>query len=160
MNSHIEKENILTFGRRSIDVSNVSYGRIVKASTMWNNTIQEENITAEQVNKMSEKVGLYLIRQDFNVLLFRFTFIKSVKEYVKRLFLTVKHINKSNKEEYECFQDWVYFMLTGKKKDHLEAQKDIMGDMAIMYQKLKSQGVSLDQCLELLQTLAPEQVKA
>ena len=159
MNSHIEKEKILTFGKKSIDVSNVSYGRIVKASTIWNKTISKEEVTAEEINRMSEEVGIYLIRQDFNVLRFRFTLSKAIKEYVKRLFLTAKHINKSNKEEYEEFQDWVYFILTGKKKDLLEAQEDMIGDMATLYRRLKKQGISLDQCLELLQTLAPEPEK-
>lgn len=157
MNSHIEKENILTFGKKSIDVSNVSYGRIVKASTVWNKAVQDENITPEKINKMCDTVGLYLIRQDFSVLRLRFTFLTAIKEYIKRLFLNRYHINKSIKTEYDEFQDWVYFQLTGKKKENLKTEADLMEQTISFYQAMEKKGIKPDKCLELLQTLVLEQ---
>lgn len=159
MDSHIEKEKLLTFGKKQIDVSNVSYGRVDKASRIWNKVVQKEDVTVDEINKMSESVGLYLIRQDFDVLLMRFTFFTAIKEYIKRSLLTSKVIRKSNKQEYEEFQDWVYFTLTGKKKEMLQTQADIMDQTVEFYQQMEKQGIKPSECLKLLQTLVVEQAK-
>jgi len=159
MNDHNEKENILTFGKIKVDVSNVPYGRIVIASKIWNKTIQKENTTSEQINEMTEKVGCYLIRQPLEILSRRYSLIDSVKEYIKRLLITPGYINKSNKEEYEEFQGWVYFALTGKKKENLETDSEIMKFSRKIYKEMEAQNISQEQCLELLQTLVVEQAK-
>ena len=89
MNKFIEEENILTFRKKSFDVSNVSVERLEKAEIIWNREILRDGFTIKSVNKMSENVGLYLIRQDFSVLLFRMTFMKAVKSYISRYLLTI-----------------------------------------------------------------------
>jgi signal peptidase I len=159
MNDHNEEEYLLTFGNVKVDVSNVPYGRIVVASKIWNRVIQKENVSSEQINKMTENVGCYLIRQPLNILNRRFNKIDSIKEYVKRLFITPKYIYKSNKKEYEEFQEWVYFVLTGKKKENLETDSEIMKFSRKIYQEMETQNINQDQCLGLLQTLLAEQAK-
>jgi len=159
MNSFIEKENILTFGNKSIDVSNVSYHRIEKSIETWNKAISKEGFTEKEINDMCEKVGLYLIRQDFSVLRLRLSFIESVKNYVKRNLLTVNHIKKSNKAEYDTFQDWVYFSLTGNKKKDLETDASMMETTRKIYREMEAQGITQEQCSTLLLTLLQDQVK-
>jgi len=158
MNSLIEEENILTFGNKSIDVSNVSYYRSERSIDTWNKVISKEGFTELEVNEMCEKVGLYMIRQDFSVLRLRMTFIESVKNYVKRYLLTIKHIKKSNKEEYNIFQDWVYFSLTGNKKKDLETDVSMMETTRKIYREMEAQGINQDQCATLLLTLLKDQM--
>ena len=160
MDNHNEEAKYLNFGKLSIDVSNVAYGRIVKASKIWNETINKEDLQADEINEMTERVGLYLIRQEFIVLYRRYTLVKSIKEYIKRALLTVKIINRSTKAEYEEFQDWVYFTLTGKKKVSLETKNGILEIIENQINEITEQtNLNQEQCLELLQTLLREQLK-
>lgn len=159
MNSFIEKENILTFGKKSIDVSNVAYGRIEKSIDIWNKAISKEGFTEKEINNMCERVGLYMIRQDFSVLRLRMSYLNAVKNYIKRYALTIRHLKKSNKAEYEVFQDWVYFTLTGDKKKDLETDVSMIATTRKIYQQMESQGISQEQCSALLLTLLQDQVK-
>lgn len=159
MNKFIEDENILTFRKKSFDVSNVSYDRIQKASATWNKEVSREDMTTESINKMSEEVGLFLIRQDFSVLLFRMTFFRALKSYISRCLLTLRNIKKSNKAEYEAFQDWVLFQITGKKKDLLEVETSMMESSTKIIKSLMDQGYSLELCQESLLTLLQDVLK-
>ena len=159
MNSFIEEEKILTFGKKSIDVSNVSYGRIEYASKVWNETLAKEGFTEKDINNMCERVGLYMIRQDFDVLRLRLPFLKAVKSFIKRYKLSIKHIKKSNKKEYEEFQGWVYFTLTGDKKKDLETDLKILKTARKVYTGMEKKGLNPEQCSELLQTLLVDQAK-
>ncbi|MCP4988496.1 MAG: hypothetical protein GY928_21330 [Colwellia sp.] len=159
MDSFIEEEKILTFGNKSFDISNVAYGRIEYAIKEWNKALNIEGFTESDINNMCERVGLYMIRQDFDVLRLRLSFFDSVKSFIKRYMLTIKHIKKSNKQEYEEFQDWVYFTLTGNKKKDLETDTAIMETARKIYRDMEKQGINQEQCSELLQTLLAEQVK-
>ena len=159
MDNFIEPEKILTFRRKSFDVSNVSVDRYEKAMAIWNKEVKRKDLTADSVNKMSEKVGLYLIRQDFSVLYFRMTFFKALKSYILRYLLTLRNIKKSNKAEYEAFQEWVLFVVTGKKKDLMEVQTTMMESSTKIVKNLMEQGYDLVQCQELLLTLLQDLAK-
>jgi len=157
MNKFIEDENILTFRKKSFDVSNVSVDRREKAEIIWNKEVSREDMTTQSVNKMSERVGLFLIRQDFSVLLFRMTFFKALKSYISRYLLTIRNIKKSNKAEYEAFQSWVLFTMTGKKKELLEVETSMMESASKIVLNLMDQGYSLELCQESLLTLLQDQ---
>ena len=51
MNSHNEKKEYLYFGKTKIDISNVSYGRIVIASEMWEDARNKEIKLTENRNE-------------------------------------------------------------------------------------------------------------
>ncbi len=153
MNSHNEEKKFLTFGKKKIDVSNIAYGRIVRAAEVWNETVKKEGVSVKRIQSMIETVGLYLIRQEFRVLHLRYSFFRSIIEYIKRLLLTKRHIRRSNKAEYEEFENWIYFNITGKKKESLERQKGILDLIEEMVVGLeKKTNLDLERCLELLQT--------
>ncbi len=97
MKSLIEEENILTFGKKKIDVSNVAYGRIEYAIREWN-TLREKDFDVLEFNTLCENLGVYMIKQDFDVIRLRLPFWKAVKSFFKRMTLTLKHIRKSNQE--------------------------------------------------------------
>ena len=157
MNKFIEDENILTFRKKSFDVSNVSVDRIEKATIKWDKEVLRDGFTTQSVNNMSEEVGLYLIRQDFSVLLFRMTFTQALKSYISRYLLTIRNIKKSNKAEYEAFQSWVLFTMTGKKKELLEVETSMMESASKIVLNLMDQGYSLELCQESLLTLLQDQ---
>lgn len=159
MNSFIEKEKILTFRKKSFDVSNVSVERIEKMTPVWDKEVSRKDFTNTSINKMSEKVGLYLIRQDLSTLMFRMTFWEAIKTYILRYLLTVKNIRKSNKAEYEEFQSWVLFTMTGKKKDLLEVETNMMESSSQIVKNLMDQGYSLELCQESLLILLKDLTK-
>jgi len=159
MNKFIEPESILTFRKKSFDVSNISVDRIEKAEIIWNKEVLRDGFTTESINKMSENVGLYLIRQDFSVLLFRMTFMKALKSYISRYLLTLRNIKKSNKAEYEEFQAWVLFVMTGKKKDLLEVETSMMESSTKIMKSLMDQGYDLELCQDALLTFLKGQEK-
>ncbi len=180
MNSHNEKKEYLTFSKMKIDISNVPYGRIVIAMDLWNDKLREHEQQLEEfLNKnddmdnpenkklfgdlqavqrvefksVSDNIGLYLIRQPLQVLNRRYFFIKSRVEFIKRYFITEKKLNYLNKEQYEEFDEWVYFTMTGKKKEDLLRQKSMLDLLVQMSKELEEKiNLTQEECAELLQT--------
>ena len=155
MNSHNEKEEILILGKKKIDVSNIPYGRIEIASNVWNKTISKEGVTSKETRVMINSVGRYLIRQPFIVLLRRFSFWQSIQEYLKRLFITNKTLKLATKSQFEEFDSWVSYTMTGKKKEDLQRQEGILELLNTMVKELEAKtNLSQEKCLELLRTSA------
>lgn len=131
-----EDEKIIEIGRYKIDVSNISLDKKIKATKMWNKTngikchadgsplrkdgevvMFKRNITENQFTKEVIKIGLYLLRQEFIVLKRRFTLKETIKEMVKRSFISYRYIKSLTSKDVEGFASWVYEELTGKKKE-------------------------------------------
>lgn len=177
MNSHIEKPFYLTFGKTVIDVSNVPFGREKIAARIWNEvrekplnirkknkdeTIKEyQDYTTklkikkvQEFNQMVDRVGLYLIKQPLNTLMFRYDFKTALKSFITRQILTIKKIEKGNSEQYEAFQDWIYETLTGEKKKRLEIKATVIDQIVNFYGEMESKyNISPEECKELLPTL-------
>lgn len=158
-----EGKEFLTFGKIEVDVSNVSNDRLIKARVMWDELFQlgkerETPLTAEDYNNVVNKIGAFLIGQDFSVLRRRFTFWQSVKEYFKRTFiLTPKYINKSLKKDYDAFHNWISVQVTGKTLEQIKKNNEMEMFAMKIRTKMEEMGVTLDQCEELLLTLLQEQ---
>lgn len=182
MIGHNEPFEYLWLGKKKIDVSNVSQGRIDISSEIWNKTVLADYILTDKEMKpfknikdptekalavineqtriknritkdMIERQGLYLIRQDFIVLKRRYSFVKACLEYIKRYLLRVKIFKTLNKKQYEAFEDWISIILTGKKKEDMERRKGILDLLDEMVQELeKKTNLNQEKCLELLQT--------
>jgi hypothetical protein len=164
MNTHIEKENILVIGRKEIDVSNVSVGKSLKGLGLYNEQVvklQNEEITALDFDKEVDKIGLMLIKQDYEALRLRYNPIKSIVEMFKKRAIKEKHIYSMSREDYKnVWQDWVYFAITGDKKKDLETTANIMETTKLIYQKMQTEmSLNPEQCSELLMTLLKDQMK-
>ena len=124
MDKIIEEQELLTIGKKTFDVSNVSYYRKQISRRIWDNMVKElkenDNYDVELFNDVCDKQGLFLIRQDFSVLRNRMSFFKAGIDYINRYLLTLKYIKKSTEKEYNEFQEWAYFNITGTKKKELE----------------------------------------
>jgi hypothetical protein len=181
MNGHNEPF-YLWLGKKKLDVSNVSQGRIDIASEIYDDAINEdvpltdkenkkvrlikddyERATAaiyiktknknKQIKAMIEKVGLYLMRQDFIVLNRRYPFVKSCIEYIKRYLLSVRLFKTLTTDQYKEFEDWISIILTGKKKEDHERRKGILDLLEEMVKSLERKTrLNHEKCLELLQT--------
>ena len=159
---HIQEAKYLSFGKIKVDVSNVSHDRLMKARKMWNKSFQvgketKKKLNADYYNRKANEIGSYLIRQDFSVLLRRFTFTEAVREYVKRLLLTARFINKSLKSEYDAFHNWISLQITGKSLDDLKKKNEMEELTMKMHEKITEMGIKPEQCLELLTTFLQEQ---
>ena len=180
MNSHNEDKQILNLGRIKIDVSNVPYGKECVAMDQWNEKrreqiketedllIETEEMSTPEQNKrlgdlqaihvaefrlLSDSLGIELIRQPLFVLRRRYFILKAIWEYVRRYFITIKTISSMNKKDYDDYDEWVYFRLTGKKKEDLVRQKGLLDLLVEMELELeKKTNLNLEACLELLQT--------
>ncbi len=155
MDSLIEKEYILTFGKKKIDVSNVSAGKKEYARTEWNK-FRETEFDELAFNQLCERLGMSMIVQDFDVLRLRLPFWKSVKSFFERITLTLKHVRKSNQEEYNKFIDWVYFALTGDKKKDLITDRKILEMSREFYKIGERKGQTPEECAALLWTSLQE----
>ncbi len=158
MKSLIEEENILTFGKKQIDVSNVAYGRIEYAIREWNK-LRETDFTEEIFDNLCEDLGLYMIKQDFDVLRLRLPFVKAVKSYIKRMTLNKKHIKKLNRQNHDDFIDWVYFVLTGDKKKDLLTEEKMIKMATAFYEQGEMMGKTHEECATLLWTFLQDQTK-
>ena len=158
MDKIIEDQELLTIGKKTFDVSNVSLDRKEKAMIIFNNTIEnmKENFDILKFNRMVDKQGVFLIRQNFSVLTRRMSFFKALKSYISRCLLTVKYIRNCNAKEYDEWQGWVYFKITGKKKEDLQVQDEMMQIAMNFYKEAKKKGLNLEQSQELLLILLQE----
>ncbi|MCP4986044.1 MAG: hypothetical protein GY928_08230 [Colwellia sp.] len=180
MNDHNEKKEYINIGKRKIDISNIPYGKIAISMDLWNEKCREReqeiaqylednenekqsklekdlgDIKARQVvefQSLSDSIGLELIRQPLTVLCRRYFFIKAFFCFIGRYLITQKTISRLNKKQYEEFDEWVYFTMTGKKKEDLLRQKGLLDLLTEMEIELESKtNLNLEQCLTLLQT--------
>lgn len=161
--NHIEKEYYLELGRKKVDVSNVSTGKSLKALELYNEAVTKysnKETTLEECMKTINIIGVSLIKHNYDSLRIRFNPIESIIEIIKRKFITIKDIYNLNKEQYEEFQAWAYFAITGEKKKDLEAKAEITTMTMKMYQRAKDElNLSPDECLESLMTLLRDQTK-
>jgi hypothetical protein len=162
MNSHIEEEELLRIGSKVIDVSNVSVGRSMEGLKRYNIAVQkvyDEKLDSIEFNYEVDKIGLYLIQHDYEALRLRFNIVDSIKQVIKRSLIKTKDFRRFSKEEYKDFHGWIYFTITGKKKESLEAEKDMMEIATEFYLDMGKQGISQEKCLELLPTLIQDLAK-
>ena len=162
MDNHIEEKEMLKIGKRSIDVSNVSAGRSMEGLKRYNEAVQkmqDNKLNAIEFNYEVDKIGLYLIRHDYEALRLRFGIIESLTQVIKRKLIKTKDFRRFSKDGYTDFHGWIYFKITGKKKESLEAQSDMMDIATEFYQRMKKHGISRGRCLELLPTLTKELAK-
>lgn len=161
--NHIEEEYKLQIGRKTFDVSNVPVYKTLRGLDKYNKGVerlQSGEIDAVGFNRICDEIGIDLLRNDYESLRLRFNPFKSLLEKIKRYTVSLKHIYKLNKENYEEWQGWVYFALTGKKKESLEEQKDMTEVASQMFRLAKSEmNLNPEQCLELLMTSLRDQTK-
>lgn len=167
MDKIIEEKEYLKLGKHTIDVSNIPVGRKKIVRELWNDTIKEyqeelkktEDIEAitviynKRITDIYERQGLYLIRQPFIVLSRRYGFFKTILEIIKRRLLTVKFLNRLDEKDYDAFQEWVHFTITGSKKKDLEIQESLMLAQNKMMEVSEKMNISPDQLTALLLTL-------
>lgn len=167
MDKLIEDAEILKVGRKSFDVSNISVHKKKIARRIWNEMtadyikdledtgrIEEtENKYSQIISDLYDTLGLFFIRQEFIVLKRKFSLLKAIYEYIRRLFITRKYLNRCNEEEYNNFQEWVHFTITGTKKKDLQVTEKMQQIQIMMVEKAERMGISLDQLTESLATL-------
>ncbi len=187
MNDHNEKKEYINIGKRKIDISNIPYGKKSISMELWNEKCRERefeissylesnenekqskiekdlgDITARQIiefQSLSDNIGLELIRQPFSVLSRRYFFIKAIFNFLGRYLITTKTLSKLNTKQYEVFDEWVYFTMTGKKKEDLKREKVILDLQVNLLKKLeKKANLSIEECEKLLQTYLKETVE-
>jgi len=161
--THVEDEYIIEIGRKKLDVSNVAVKKSLRALDLYNENVvklQNEEITAQDFNRALDVIGLELVKHDYDALRIRFNPFRSVIEIIKRSLIKDKHIIAMSKENYEEWQSWVYFAITGDKKKDLETTADLMETTTKMYQRMQEElNLNPEQCSELLMTLLKDQVK-
>jgi len=163
MNTHIEDVNLMTFGRKTFDVSNVAVKKTMAALEKFNKAVievQNDRMTSEQFNFVMDNIGVDFIKHEYRTLRIRFNPLRSIIEVIKRYFFTIKDVQSLNKESYDMFHDWVYYQTTGRKKKDLEAKKEIMEITTDLYQKAKKElNLDPEKCSELLMTYLKDQTK-
>lgn len=149
-----EKEKILTFGKIKVNVADVSHSREQKAVKMWNELLKlglKKTLTETYYNKMVNKIGAYLIRQDFSILMRRHSLAGAVRQYIKRLMITPFWINKAIKEDYTAFHDWVSVTITGKTIDELQKKKKMQEFTMEMYETITLMGYTPETLINALE---------
>lgn len=163
MNRHIEKEHLMTFGRKTFDVSNIAVKKTIDAVDKYNEavrSIQKDEMDAKQFNDVIDDIGIEFIKHEYKTLRIRFNPFRSLFEMVKRHFFSIKDVKALNKENYEEFRDWVLYQTTGQKKKDLEAEADLMEMTIKLYSQAKEKlGLNQETCLELLMTYLKDQTK-
>jgi len=139
----VELRKELTLGKKVFDVSNISAKRKRIAKDEWNRIhgfildgqgevkrdgagqplVKPRNVKPDVVRKEIQKLARYLIRQDFKILLRRFNFLNAVKEFLRRLFLTISYIDSLTEKESDELVYWLYEVLLGYKKKELNAME-------------------------------------
>lgn len=174
----VEVEKIIQIGKKSFDVSNISVKRKRIATRMWNNLfniqVDEDGeavrdkkgniVTKEKNRKITDKkatrglleIGMYLIKQDFHILLRRYTPKEAVKEYVKRHMLSVRYIESLTTEEMNSFVEWIYAEMVGTKKKVVDLITPVMDQLEDLVEMLSSK--ELQDLQTYLMTSLTEQV--
>lgn len=164
MDKIIEPTELLTIGKYTIDVSNVPMYKKNISRRAWDEAVKDMGEDKEYdltiFDHMIDIYGLYMIRQDFFILKRRMTFIKALKSYIKRYLISVRYIRKTNETEYNKFQEWAYFNITGTKKKELEKINQIQKMELTMLEEMENLNLKPGQLAELLQTFLRETVGA
>lgn len=176
MDKLIEDRELLKIGKKTFDVSNVSIGRKKIARRVWDNMVsdytkeiseakEEDKKEIEKaysiiVSDLYDSLGLYLIRQQRIVLDRRFSFIKSRIDFIRRYLLTIKYINKSNEDEYNAFQEWAHFNITGTKKKDLETDNLIIKMERAAIEELQRVYPDPEQLMDVYRTFVAQTVGA
>jgi hypothetical protein len=160
MSGFIEDKELLTIGNITIDVSNVPYYKKRISRRVWDGAVKDMGNDKEYdliiFDDIVDTYGLYMLRQDFAVLKRRMSFIKACWSYVKRSFLSIRYIRKTNETEYNKFQEWAFFNITGTKKKDLKAINQIQKMELLMIEEMEKLNLSQDQLTALLQTFLQE----
>lgn len=163
MRRHVEKENIMVFGRKAIDVSNIAIKKIDAAIERFNEAVakvQAGELDSKGFNSVIDIIGVDFIKHEYKTLRIRFSPVKSIIEMMKRHFFTIDDVKSLSKENYNEFHDWVYFQITGRKKKDLETQNEVMEMTLKIYQEAKEKlNLNQETCTELLMTYLKDQTK-
>ena len=160
MNKIIEDEELLIIGNFTIDVSNVPMYKKKISRRVWDKAVKEMgsdmNYDLIIFDDIVDVYGLYMIRQDFYILKRRMTLLKAVWSYIKRYLLSLRYIKKLNETEYNKFQEWAYFNITGTKKKDVKAINQIQKLELKAIEAIKNLDLSPDLLQELLLTFLQE----
>ena len=176
MDKLIEDQELLTIGKKTFDVSNVAVGRKKIARRVWDAMVvdytreisearEEDKQAIEKayaiiVSDLYDSLGLYLIRQQGIVLERRFSFMGSIIDFIRRYLLTIKYINKSNEDEYNKFQEWAHFNITGTKKKDLETDNLIIKMERAAVEELQKVYPDQGQLMDVYRTFVTQTVGA
>jgi hypothetical protein len=160
MNKLIEDPEILTIGKKSFDVSNISMKRKTIARRAYNHFAQNMGTDNIKNNKLMQnildKYGMYMIRQDLSILKRRMTLKEALKTYIERFLLTKRYIYKFSEKEYELFNEWSYFNITQRKKKESETINQILEMEKMALQEVRKIAKDPSQQRKLLQTFLQE----
>ncbi|MCP4268662.1 MAG: hypothetical protein GY777_24290 [Candidatus Brocadiaceae bacterium] len=154
------EEKILTFGKHKINVTDTTHGRIEKAKKLWSYSFELNKKKIKNVgyyNKKANKIGSYLLNENFFILLRTLPFGMALKECFKRFFiLNSWYINNSLKKEYDEFHNWISKTITGFSLDEIKKNNEMEQWAAEMYDHIMNLGYSKAQCQTLLTTFLLE----
>ena len=160
MDKIIEDKELISIGAFTFDVSNISMYRKKIARIAWDNAVKEMDGNKDYdlaiFDNIVDVYGLYMIRQDLLVLKRRMPLLKAIISYIKRYMLTLKYIRKTNETEYNKFQEWAYFNITGTKKKELEAINQIQKLELMAIEEMEKLNLKPEQLMPLLQTFLAE----
>ena len=160
MDKIIEDKEDLTIGKYTVDVSNISMYRKKIARLAWDNAVKDMNGNKDYdltiFDNIVDVYGLYMIRQDLFVLKRRMPLFKALLSYIKRYLITLRYIRKTNETEYNKFQEWAYFNITGVKKKELEAINQIQKMELLAIKEMEKLNLNPEQLMPLLQTFLQE----
>ncbi|MCP4253768.1 MAG: hypothetical protein GY775_10220 [Candidatus Scalindua sp.] len=134
----VEPEEIIEIGEFYVDVSNITVKKKRIAVRKWNRLfniktdkdgealldekfnpiprVKNYSISDTKLKRGILTIGLYLVRQDREILERRFTPEETEQEIKTRRKITVKYIETLTIAEMESFIEWVYEKLVGTKK--------------------------------------------
>lgn len=160
MNNFIEEKELLTIGGYTIDVSNIPIYKKKIARKVWDEAVKEMGDNKEYdliiFDNIMDTYGLYMIRQDFSIIKRRMPFLKALWSFFKRYLITLKYIQKSNETEYNKFQEWAYYNITGTKKKELKAVDKIQKIELEMIEEMEKLNLDPSTLTKLLQTFLVE----
>jgi len=160
MDKIIEDKELITIGKFSLDVSNVSIYRKKISRLAWDQAVKDMNGNKDYdltiFDNIVDVYGLYMIRQDLLVLKRRMPLLKAIWSFIARYFVTLKYIRKTNETEYNKFQEWAYFNITGTKKKELEAINQIQKMELAAIKEMENLNLDPEQLVPLLRTFLQE----
>ena len=161
MSKLIDEAEYLTIGRFTFDVSNVSMIRKIVARRAHDELAlryDEEKIVeqTEEMQKLIEKYGLYMIRQKLSMLRRRLTLKDAIKSYIQRYLLTRRYIYDQTEPEYQAFEEWAYFNITGRKKKDQILVKQIQEMEKMALEEINKISTDPEKQRILLQTFLQE----
>ncbi len=160
----VEQEEIIEIGNFYIDVSNITVKKKRIAVRNWNklfNTkvdkdgealLDEHGNTIPRIKnyKISDRkfkrgllsIGIYLIKQDKNILERRYTPEEVEQEIKKRNSITIKYIETLTIAEMESFIEWVYEKMVGTKKKIVDLITPIVEELERLTEMMTDKEIS------------------